>query len=51
MLISACCDIDEMVVHAEFHQWSKPMECVWGYTRLKLDNGLRLVVISVEDGI
>ena len=40
-----------MVVCIEFHQGSKPVECVRGYTRLGLDSGLQLGVISVEDGI
>jgi hypothetical protein len=51
ILINACCDIDEMVVLSKFHQWPKPLECVRGYTRLILESGLYLGVISVEDDI
>jgi hypothetical protein len=51
MLINVCCDIDEMVVHIEFHQGSKPVESVRGYTRLILDSGLQLVVRGVKDDI
>jgi hypothetical protein len=43
-------DIDELAVRIEFHQGSKPVECVRGYTRLGMDSGLQLGVISVEDG-
>jgi hypothetical protein len=51
MLINAHYDIDEMAVCIEFHQGSKPVECVQGYTRLRMDSGLQLGVISVEYGI
>jgi hypothetical protein len=51
MLISVRCDIDEMVVCAEFYQGPKPVESVRGYIRLRLDGFLQLVVISVEDDI
>jgi hypothetical protein len=50
MLISAWCDVDEVAVHAEFHQWPKSVKCVRGDARRSLDCDLQLVVISVEDG-
>jgi hypothetical protein len=51
MLINTCGDIDEMVVCAEFHQGSKPVECVRGYARRGLYRYLQLVIIHVEDDI
>jgi hypothetical protein len=51
VLISACCDINEVAVCAELHQGSKPVECVWGDARCRLDGILQLVVIGVEDDI
>jgi hypothetical protein len=51
MLIIVRYDIDEMAVHAEFHQGPEPVESVWGYTRCRLDGHLQLFVVSVEDDI
>jgi hypothetical protein len=51
MLIDMRCDIDKMAVCVEFHQGSKLVECVQGYMRLRMDSGLQLGVISVEDEI
>jgi hypothetical protein len=48
MLNNACYDVDEMVVHAKFHQGPEPVESVHSYTRRRLDGYLQLVVISVE---
>jgi hypothetical protein len=50
MLISACYNIGEVAVHAEFHQGSKPMKCVRGDARCRLDGDLQQVVIGMEDG-
>jgi hypothetical protein len=51
VVINARCDIGEVAVCAEFYQRYKPMKCVWGEARCRLDFILQLVVIGVEDGI
>ena len=51
VLISARCDIGEVVVCAKFYQRSKHVKCVWGEARCRLDCILQLVVIGVEDDI
>jgi hypothetical protein len=51
VLISARYDIGEVDVRAEFYQRYKPMKCVLGEARCRLDFILQLVVISVEDDI
>jgi hypothetical protein len=51
VLINACCDIGEVAVHIEFCQRSKPMKCVLGEERCRLDCILQLVVIGMEDNI
>jgi hypothetical protein len=51
MLISTRCDVDEVVVHAEFHQWPKTVKCVQYYARHGLYEYLQLVIIHVEDDI
>jgi hypothetical protein len=37
MLINAHCNVGEVVVHAELHQGSKPVKCVRGDVRCRLD--------------
>jgi hypothetical protein len=51
ILINARCDVDEVVVRDEFHQWPKSVKCVQGDTRHILDCDIQLVVIILEDGI
>jgi hypothetical protein len=47
MLIIVRCDVDEVAVRGEFHQWPKYVKCVRGDARCSLDCDLQLVVISV----
>jgi hypothetical protein len=51
MLVSEHCDIGEVAVRAEFYQRYKPMKCVWGEARCRLNCIRQLVVIGMEDGI
>jgi hypothetical protein len=51
VLISVHCDIGEVAVHAEFYQSYKPMKCVWGDARCRLDCIVQLVLIGMEDDI
>jgi hypothetical protein len=51
MLINARCNVGEVVVHAELHQGSKPVKCVRGDARCRLDYDLQLVIVCMEDDI
>jgi hypothetical protein len=51
MLISVRYNIGEVAVRVEFHQGSKPVKCVQGDVRCRLDCDLQLVVIGMEDDI
>jgi hypothetical protein len=51
MLITTCCNIGEVVLHAKFHQRFKPMKYVWGDSWCRLNFILQLVEVGVEDSI
>jgi hypothetical protein len=51
MLINRHCNIGEVVVCTKFHQGSKPVKCVQGDARCRMNCDLQLVVICVEDRI
>jgi hypothetical protein len=51
MLITARCNIGEVVVYAKFHQRSKPLQYVWGDRQCRLNIILQLVEVGVEDNI
>jgi hypothetical protein len=51
MFITARYNIDEVAIYAKLHQRSKPMECVWGDSRCRLNCSFQLVEVGVEDNI
>jgi hypothetical protein len=51
MFITARSNVDEVAIHAKLHQRSKPMKCVRGDSRCRLNCSFQLVEVGVEYNI